>query len=735
MRSVRSFALGGLIAALAAAPSVGAQSAESTSGEQATLAQAGSPLLPSVQAWIALPAAPGHERFATDRIQAADAGWTRDAMGNLVKTRGTGSPVRVVACGLDAPAYVVSEIRDDGYLRVQMDGNGPRRPLWDQFNEGQRVLIMTGNRATPGTVAMVPGVFGVRSTHLWRGRSPHDGPTTIEDLWLDVGARGKADVAKMGIQLLDPVFRDLVPWRVGDAAVGPDAAARSGCAAVAAASHGMPANGTTLFVISTQSAFSYSGLLGVVARRADVDSLWLIGTLTGAAVDTEPGLRAGALRLALPAAVRVGGSFAIAPDVRDANTLVEAVDAPAIAALFAATALVAGVPTPTTPVVPAAAPAVRPEPRDSLTPYADLLARLTDRYAVSGHEAPVRELISSELPAWARPLAVVDTAGDLYVAVGPDRDTVVIVAHTDEVGFDVVRIEPDGRVALRTRGGFIPTLFQGQPALLHRDGEAQGSVSRRDCVATSASAIRGVFEIPESSPAPAGRGGRGAGRGGRGGAPSAHAWFGPDPAALGVKPGMTVTGYKCATRLGQYRFSARAIDDRAGDTALLFAMKALDPKQLDHKVIFAFSTREEIGLEGAAALAAEFGVSVQRVLAVDTFVSSDSPIETSRFADTPIGRGPVARMLDNSSVTPPEEFARLIRIAERHHIPLQWGTTNGGNDGSEFVRFGVPDVPIGWPLRYSHSPAEVIDLRDVRALSELVRAMAEAPTNRSPVRR
>ena len=696
-------------ATTAATPTAGAQSAQDA--------------VTTVQSWIRLPAAPGHERFATDRIQAADPGWTRDALGNLVKTRGTGRPVRVVACGLDAPAYVVSEIRDDGYLRVQMDGNGPRRPLWDQFNEGQRVLIMTANRATPGKVTMVPGVFGVRSTHLWRGRSPHDGPTTIEDLWIDVGARSRTDVEKMGIQMLDPVFRDLVPWQVGGEAVGPEAGARAGCAAGAAAAAGTPKTGTTVFVISAQSAFSYAGLLGVLARTPVVDSVWFIGALGGAVVDSEAGINGSGLRLALPAAVHVGAAAALAPDVENANTLVERVGPQALTALFSTTAWAAGVATPAKLVTPNATLPLAAERRDSLTPYADLLARLTDRYAVSGHEAPVRDMIASELPTWAKRLAVTDTAGDLYVAVGPDRDTVVIVAHTDEVGFDVQSIEPDGRVALRTRGGFIPTLFQGQPALLHRDGDDQGSVSTRDCVATSASAIRGVFEIPHESAAPSGRGGRG-----RGGAPSAYAWFGPDPAALGIKPGMTVTGYKCATRLGQYRFSARSIDDRAGDASLLFAMKMLDPKKLDHKVIFAFSTREEIGLEGAAALAAEFGISVQRVLAVDTFVSSDSPIETSRFADTPIGDGAVARMLDNSSVTPPEEFARLVRIANANHIPLQWGTTNGGNDGSEFVRFGVPDVPIGWPLRYSHSPAEVIDLRDIRSLSNLVRAMAVAPT-------
>jgi putative aminopeptidase FrvX len=53
------------------------------------------------------------------------------------------------------------------------------------------------------------------------------------------------------------------------------------------------------------------------------------------------------------------------------------------------------------------------------------------------------------------------------------------------------------------------------------------------------------------------------------------------------------------------------------------------------------------------------------------------------------------------------------------------GATSGGNDGSAFTRYGVPDVAIGWPLRYSHSPAEVMDLADLLALADLVRAVAE----------
>jgi putative aminopeptidase FrvX len=42
-----------------------------------------------------------------------------------------------------------------------------------------------------------------------------------------------------------------------------------------------------------------------------------------------------------------------------------------------------------------------------------------------------------------------------------------------------------------------------------------------------------------------------------------------------------------------------------------------------------------------------------------------------------------------------------------------------------FAPWGVPDVAMGWPLRYSHSPAEVIDLRDVVSLGDLVQAVAE----------
>jgi len=169
------------------------------------------------------------------------------------------------------------------------------------------------------------------------------------------------------------------------------------------------------------------------------------------------------------------------------------------------------------------------------------------------------------------------------------------------------------------------------------------------------------------------------------------------------------------TRLSGTRATGRSFDDRVGSTAQLLALRRLDRAALKHQVIFIWSVREEIGLEGAEVAAASLGTTPRRVYAIDTFVSADSPLELPTFAVAPIGGGAVARAVDNSSV----------QIARARGVSLQVGTTNGGNDGSVFTPYGVVDVAIGWPLRYSHSPVEVVDLRDVLSLADLIRAVAE----------
>jgi hypothetical protein len=46
--------------------------------------------------------------------------------------------------------------------------------------------------------------------------------------------------------------------------------------------------------------------------------------------------------------------------------------------------------------------------------------------------------------------------------------------------------------------------------------------------------------------------------------------------------------------------------------------------------------------------------------------------------------------------------------------------TGGGNDGSVFLRYVSADVALGWPLRYSHSLGEVIDMKDLDELGRII---------------
>jgi putative aminopeptidase FrvX len=311
------------------------------------------------------------------------------------------------------------------------------------------------------------------------------------------------------------------------------------------------------------------------------------------------------------------------------------------------------------------------------------------------------------MPAWARDAAVVDAAGNLIVGMGPERDTLLFIAHLDEVAFDVVSIARDGVVTLRSRGGTVSSAWEGTPALLH--------LVPREGAAPLAS-IRGVFipretarrKVPERM----------------------TAWFGMDSATLvaqGVRVGDGVTSYKDAVRLAGSRFTGRAMDDRAGSLALLRALDAVNPATLTRRVLFVWSTAEEVGLEGAAALAARIGSSVQRVHSIDTFVSSDTPLESPHFAFARLGDGPVLRAIESSSMAPLDAKREVMAIAERAGIPLQIGLTQGGTDGTAFTYYGAPNVPVSWPGRYSHAPGEVLDLRDLEKLSSLIAALAAAP--------
>ncbi len=354
-------------------------------------------------------------------------------------------------------------------------------------------------------------------------------------------------------------------------------------------------------------------------------------------------------------------------------------------------------------------------PDGSITTF---LSGFVRTYGVSGSEQRTTAFIKQALPGWTK--GEIDDGGNLILHIPASRDNgakpkrILFVAHSDEIGYVVESIADDGRLIVRSRGGGALNFFAGHPMFVHStDGPKPG-----------------VFELPPGWDQPGFEWPRGPQ------APPLRIDVGARTAAqvaeLGIKVGDTATIPKEYRRLLGTRANARSFDDRVGCAALVAAVWQLGwnellmqatPKNLPSDLVFVWATREEVGLEGALEVAARMaaaGEAPDYVFAVDTFVSSDSPLESKRFANAPIGQGFVIRAVDNSNIAPREEVEKLIRLARQHNVPVQYGITGGGNDGAAFIRHGAVDIPIAWPLRYSHSPGEVIDLRDAEALARIV---------------
>jgi putative aminopeptidase FrvX len=107
-------------------------------------------------------------------------------------------------------------------------------------------------------------------------------------------------------------------------------------------------------------------------------------------------------------------------------------------------------------------------------------------------------------------------------------------------------------------------------------------------------------------------------------------------------------------------------------------------------------------------------------------VSSDTPLESPHFAYAPLGAGAVLRAIENGGMSTPHELDRNLSIARNAGVKVQVGLTQGTTDGTMFAFWGAPNAGLSWPGRYSHSPAEVLDLRDVASLIDLILAMAHA---------
>jgi putative aminopeptidase FrvX len=685
--------------------------------------------------------------------QLADLHPQQDSMGNVTVTFGSGAPHRLIVAPIDEPGYVVSKIDDDGYLRVQRLPQFGLPPHFNELQNAQPMEIAARNGK------LLPGVVAALSIHLEPGRIAPPDPDDIDNMFIDVGATNADEVRRAGIDVLSLMApaRRLLPvgttqW--SGTAVGD----RFGAAVLLTLAHSLAAkhvDGSITLAFVVQQWAGARGLTRVlqfqhpdeliylgrpmpqinrpgtsqtesvktvepeVYRAKPGSGVWMCGEepsplesdLEKSGATLHHGSCSPLLRRGYGPVVSLPQrSIYLTVPIAWPTTAGETLDATDLVQLEQVLAKYLGLPVPVLTLGNNAliANAVMP-PRPLSTPSPESILRaLILTYGVSEQEEQTREMVKQLLPPWAHPTT--DAGGNLVLHLGmPNgKPGIVMMAHMDELGFRVRTINNDGSLDLENKGGGSPAFYWGHPALVHTStGMRAGVLQLPDGYDSSSFHFSKDFRVAATM--------------------SVGAKNPEQVEALGIHVGDSITIPKDYRSLLGTRVSARSLDDRVGCAALVHAAWALGPAFNRGEVTFVWSTREELGLLGAteyAGEAARGGQSPSAVFAIDTFVSSDSPIESHRFADAELGKGFVIRAIDNSNIAPWSQVMRLQELAERHKIPVQYGVTGGGNDGSAFLRDGAVDLPLSWPLRYSHSPGEVIDTRDLDALSAVTADIA-----------
>ena len=136
------------------------------------------------------------------------------------------------------------------------------------------------------------------------------------------------------------------------------------------------------------------------------------------------------------------------------------------------------------------------------------------------------------------------------------------------------------------------------------------------------------------------------------------------------------------------------------------------------------AVQEEIGLFGARTSA--FEVQPDLAIAVDVTHATDAPgVDEKEIGSHPLGSGPA---IGRGSTLSPKVFELLVEAAAEagveHTIIASGRGTSTDADVLQISRSGIPTGLVSIPLRYMHSPVEMVDLADVEATVELIASFA-----------
>jgi endoglucanase len=339
----------------------------------------------------------------------------------------------------------------------------------------------------------------------------------------------------------------------------------------------------------------------------------------------------------------------------------------------------------------------------------DFLRRLLNTPSPPGHEARGQRVWLDYAKTFADE-TFTDAHGNAVAILNKGGSPRLMLAgHADEIAMAVNWIDDDGFIYVRKLGGVDPAISKAQRITIHtKAGPVKGVVGN---VAPHLMRDEGDKDRK---------------------APKIHDLF----IDIGVKTrkdaeklvrvGDPITLNDEFELLRNDLAIARAFDNRIGTFAVAETLRLLagERSSLKAEINAVSNIMEEVGLFGARQIA--YTLKPDVALVVDVTHATDYPnVSKAQHGDIAIGKGPT---LTHGGSSHPEVTARLEKIAEQRRMKVQHeavsATSGTDTDVIFWTRGGIPCALVSLPNRYMHSPVELVSLKDLEQIPELLSAFA-----------
>ena len=294
-----------------------------------------------------------------------------------------------------------------------------------------------------------------------------------------------------------------------------------------------------------------------------------------------------------------------------------------------------------------------------------------------------------------------DSMGNVIARIGPSKSkrSVMVCAHTDEVGMCVKYIHPQGYIYFDLNGVIDERVLFGQKVdIVSRKGVQTGIIG-----------VKGKHLLtPEDLKRPI----------------SVHdlwidvgAGTAEEVGEIGIEVGDFIVYHPNYQELGRGYVVSKALDNRMGCAVLRELAKELKAASLDYTIYLVAATQEEIGSRGARVAAQSLRPDL--ALVIDAVPGADPATPPQQVANQ-LGQGPVIRTMDflpnmMGTIYSRKIRDRLIDTAKRGNIPFQTDIFRTWTDAAtvHMEGEGIPTGGIFIPRRCSHSPTEIAHIEDM----------------------